>query len=595
MNRWAVMILIAGCILFAGITCVQGNEKLENMKQPTAVLDDSHMIFRDEAVSYIASIDQENMVNSVVRLNEPDEYMKVVACEETGKDFYILEWKKDLEDEFFYQVSKISKDLTDKKEYSVYELPQDETFSSFWAIDNGQLHMLTIDRAGRSAMEYALTFSEGSTQLQLVRLQNLRRKNGILSHVEYVGDELYGVLEDGTCLRLGNEAEEEISAEDCPVFGKAVSFPNTTVDGMTLGVRIRVSKEDIIKNGVLISLGCLFLVVIIIQYSNWITYHKLQKVSKGMVSGQMLPKKPLFLNRNGDLIWKALSEINKNMSRYNYSKMMSFQAYYRFAPKKIEKMLGKESIADVNIGDMVELFGTIAIVSMEITDTTDRKKLTEWLGARCETIIHQQAKHDGIKVVNNGSLSQMQFMFLDHVADALRFGRETMLELEENGLMKDMEHITILLDTSKFSYGITGVDDEVFPFIIAPQTDVIGKYLERFNELDVRMIMTEDTLLRLGEKVQTRFIGKLHVGIKEIKLYQVLDVYKEFDRQSRIKTDQMFRSALELFYQSDFYLARNTFAEVLKKCPDDLVAKYYMFRCEEALNSNSTEVNFDLF
>lgn len=595
MNRWAVMILIAGCILFAGITCVQGNEKLENMKQPTAVLDDSHMIFRDEAVSYIASIDQENMVNSVVRLNEPDEYMKVVACEETGKDFYILEWKKDLEDEFFYQVSKISKDLTDKKEYSVYELPQDETFSSFWAIDNGQIHMLTIDRAGRSAMEYALTFSEGSTQLQLVRLQNLRRKNGILSHVEYVGDELYGVLEDGTCLRLGNEAEEEISAEDCPVFGKAVSFPNTTVDGMTLGVRIRVSKEDIIKNGVLISLGCLFLVVIIIQYSNWITYHKLQKVSKGMVSGQMLPKKPLFLNRNGDLIWKALSEINKNMSRYNYSKMMSFQAYYRFAPKKIEKMLGKESIADVNIGDMVELFGTIAIVSMEITDTTDRKKLTEWLGARCETIIHQQAKHDGIKVVNNGSLSQMQFMFLDHVADALRFGRETMLELEENGLMKDMEHITILLDTSKFSYGITGVDDEVFPFIIAPQTDVIGKYLERFNELDVRMIMTEDTLLRLGEKVQTRFIGKLHVGIKEIKLYQVLDVYKEFDRQSRIKTDQMFRSALELFYQSDFYLARNTFAEVLKKCPDDLVAKYYMFRCEEALNSNSTEVNFDLF
>lgn len=595
MNRWAVMILIAGCILFAGITCVQGNEKLENMKQPTAVLDDSHMIFRDEAVSYIASIDQENMVNSVVRLNESDEYMKVVACEETEKDFYILEWKKDLEDEFFYQVSKISKDLTDKKEYSVYELPQDETFSSFWAIDNGQLHMLTIDRAGRSAMEYALTFSEGSTQLQLVRLQNLRRKNGILSHVEYVGDELYGVLEDGTCLRLGNEAEEEISAEDCPVFGKAVSFPNITVDGMTLGVRIRVSKENIIKNGVLISLGCLFLVVIIIQYSNWITYHKLQKVSKGMVSGQMLPKKPLFLNRNGDLIWKALSEINKNMSRYNYSKMMSFQAYYRFAPKKIEKMLGKESIADVNIGDMVELFGTIAIVSMEITDTTDRKKLTEWLGARCETIIHQQAKHDGIKVVNNGSLSQMQFMFLDHVADALRFGRETMLELEENGLMKDMEHITILLDTSKFSYGITGVDDEVFPFIIAPQTDVIGKYLERFNELDVRMIMTEDTLLRLGEKVQTRFIGKLHVGIKEIKLYQVLDVYKEFDRQNRIKTDQMFRSALELFYQSDFYLARNTFAEVLKKCLDDLVAKYYMFRCEEALNSNSTEVNFDLF
>ena len=139
------------------------------------------------------------------------------------------------------------------------------------------------------------------------------------------------------------------------------------------------------------------------------------------------------------------------------------------------------------------------------------------------------------------------------------------------------------------------MDDEVFPFIIAPQTDVIGKYLERFNELDVRMIMTEDTLLRLGEKVQTRFIGKLHVGIKEIKLYQVLDVYKEFDRQNRIKTDQMFRSALELFYQSDFYLARNTFAEVLKKCPDDLVAKYYMFRCEEALNSNSTEVNFDLF
>lgn len=595
MNRWSAVIFMIGCLLFAGMICIQGNDRLEDLKQSAVALDDSHMICEDDEGKYLASMDQENRLDQIVRLNDPEEYAEITAYGQTTKDFYVLLWKKEPENDFFYQITKASKDLTEKKEYSIYEFPEGEQFSSLWADEKGQLHMLTIAKNGRAAKEYTLTFSKGETRLELIRLQNLRRQEGALSYVIYEDKELYGILEDGTCLKLGNEAEEELLAKDCPALLGEITFEKVPIEGMTIGVRLQLSKEDMVQDGIWILAGCLLLLVIVMQISDHITYRKLTQVAKDLASGHLLPGKPVLLNRNGGMIWKSLAEISKNMSRYNYSKMMSFQAYYRFAPKKLEKLLGKDSVTDVQIGDVVELFGTIAIVSMEKKGQTDRKQLTEWLGARCETIIHQQAKHEGIKVAGNGSLSQMQLIFPEHPADALRFGTETLIEMEEKGLMRDMAHMTILLDTSKFSYGITGVDDEIFPFLIAPQTDALGEKLERFNELDIRMVMTEDTMLRLEEPVQHRFIGRIHIENKEVKLYQVLDVYKEQERNNRMKTDFMFQSALELFYRSDFYLARNTFAEVLKRCPDDLVAKYYMFRCEEDLNSQLTEVNYDLF
>ena len=63
-----------------------------------------------------------------------------------------------------------------------------------------------------------------------------------------------------------------------------------------------------------------------------------------------------------------------------------------------------------------------------------------------------------------------------------------------------------------------------------------------------------------------------------------------------INTQKTFKKALGLFYSNDFYLARNTFNEVLKVNPDDRIARWYLFNCEHNLNNSSdSEISYGLF
>ena len=82
----------------------------------------------------------------------------------------------------------------------------------------------------------------------------------------------------------------------------------------------------------------------------------------------------------------------------------------------------------------------------------------------------------------------------------------------------------------------------------------------------------------------------------KFNLYEVLDAYPARERQCRIDTLTKFNEAIKLFYQSDFYFARTLFTEILKDCPEDDVAKHYIFRCESCLNEeNKGDHRFSLF
>ena len=47
-----------------------------------------------------------------------------------------------------------------------------------------------------------------------------------------------------------------------------------------------------------------------------------------------------------------------------------------------------------------------------------------------------------------------------------------------------------------------------------------------------------------------------------------------------------FRAALDLFYDRDFYFARNAFTDILRDFPEDELVKWYLFECESRLNGD---------
>ena len=85
-------------------------------------------------------------------------------------------------------------------------------------------------------------------------------------------------------------------------------------------------------------------------------------------------------------------------------------------------------------------------------------------------------------------------------------------------------------------------------------------------------------------------------GKTSYKLYEVLDCYGELERAQREQYDVRLQEAIRCFYQNDFYLARNLFLAILRLCPQDGVARWYLFACEHYFNAGAgEEARYDLF
>ena len=110
------------------------------------------------------------------------------------------------------------------------------------------------------------------------------------------------------------------------------------------------------------------------------------------------------------------------------------------------------------------------------------------------------------------------------------------------------------------------------------------------------MAVTDYVYDTLSSRVKCRYVGYIEEGEYKFKLYEIVDAYSVAERQRRIETAEKFAEAMKLFYQSDFYFARTLFTEILKDCPDDDVAKHYIFKCESCLDEmNAGENKFSLF
>ena len=86
----------------------------------------------------------------------------------------------------------------------------------------------------------------------------------------------------------------------------------------------------------------------------------------------------------------------------------------------------------------------------------------------------------------------------------------------------------------------------------------------------------------------TRYIGFVRLGDnRELKLFEVLDACPKRERQAKMDDRERFSEALALFYQKDYYIARNAFSDILKRNPTDEIARWYLFESERLLDKGA--------
>jgi len=264
----------------------------------------------------------------------------------------------------------------------------------------------------------------------------------------------------------------------------------------------------------------------------------------------------------------------------HYNKYRILKAYDRFAPKQIEKLLRKNSIAEVESGDVRNLKGTVAMVGMRATGL-EGDKMAELLGRFIQAVEKQQEK--GILISSNCGLSMIRILYPDGEGNPMAFGTGLSRDMQDDRMMNKMQAAILLYDAG-FTYGVVGTNTQSFIFLQEEGACLPEKYLFWLGDMGLRLLATREVLQSGRGHWDTRYIGYIGEKQERTELYEILDVCPEQERKAKRKADEKFQKALALFYQFDFYLARSGFADVLKEAPQDKLSKWYLFTCEKYLD-----------
>ena len=313
---------------------------------------------------------------------------------------------------------------------------------------------------------------------------------------------------------------------------------------------------------------------------------------KRLADGEEDVEKPMVLGRDLNLMWNSIYEIDKNIRVTNRMKYQIFEAYYRFAPKNVERILQKDSIIEVQGGDVVEMEGTMALLStvgQRSTSKVDIERMNYFLSM----VEKHQESREGIYVSNNGDLSEIKVLFIES-RETISFGVELLYDLRE-WQQNEYVNATILLHHAPFVYGVAGTDNQSAAFLASRVTEELEQYIGWFRSMRLSLIITDAVRERESTLTDLRYIGFVESAVDpegRIKLYEVLDASGARVRQLKLKARKQFEDAIELFYQKDFYLARNSFTEILKDVPEDELVTWYLFECEYYLNEDADSSHF---
>lgn len=278
----------------------------------------------------------------------------------------------------------------------------------------------------------------------------------------------------------------------------------------------------------------------------------------------------------------SLSQIAADVARMNYVKYKVLQGYYRFAPKQIEQILGRHSILEVEPDDRVSITGTLAFVAYPEDQKIGEAESLKKASREYKVLSEKQKEHGGILLSANSDLTTIQLLFREETKKALHFGIDISMQQPEGEKLECF----VLLHRTAFVYGVAGNEEQAFSYVLSREMKRLEKYVARFRSAGIRMAVTDAVYELIEKEAACRYIGYLEEGGCVFKLYEILDACPAKERLRRLNTRDKFERALNLFYQGDYYLGRNLFTEVLKECPEDEVAKGYLFLCEKCLNTD---------
>ena len=292
---------------------------------------------------------------------------------------------------------------------------------------------------------------------------------------------------------------------------------------------------------------------------------------------------------------EGYNEMSGRLKDYieNISKMNEANA--RFVPKQFLEYLGKDSIADIQLGDQVQkemtvLFSDIrsfTSISEQMTPKENFNFLNNYLGYM-EPVIRN----------NNGFVDKfmgdsIMALFPDNTEDAINAAIEMRIKLIEfNHIISQFGQTPIDsgigIHTGSLMLGIVGGEGRMEGTVISDAVNLASR-LEGLTKLyGSSIIITEETLIKISDPTSYhyRFLDIVKVkGKKEaVYIFEITDGDPEDIRELKAKTKDLFTQAIQAYKSKEFTQALDAFKEVVDINPSDMASLQYIQRCQKFID-----------
>ncbi|MDM8566865.1 response regulator [Candidatus Halobeggiatoa sp. HSG11] len=266
-------------------------------------------------------------------------------------------------------------------------------------------------------------------------------------------------------------------------------------------------------------------------------------------------------------------------------------AYSNFVPLEFLKLLEKDSIVDVRLGDHVQkkmtvLFADIrsfTTLSESMSPKENFEFINDYLG-RVSPIIR---KYNGFidKYIGDAIMA----LFPEQVNDAVQASIEIHKQLilfnqERKQQVKQQVNIGIGIHIGSLMLGTIGEKKRMEGTVISDAVNLASR-LEGLTKLyGASTLISGEVLNELPNSNQYnyRFLGKVRVKGKQapVKVLEIIDSESEEIRDKKIALESQFEQAINAYYRKQFKQALVYFQNILLELPQDKAATFYLERCK---------------
>ena len=281
---------------------------------------------------------------------------------------------------------------------------------------------------------------------------------------------------------------------------------------------------------------------------------------------------------------QKLQDYFENISRIN-------KANSRFVPRQFIEFLGKDSIADVQLGDQVQKEMTIMFsdirdfttISEEMTPKENFDFLNNYLGYM-EPVIRNN--HGFIDKFMGDSIMAI---FSESPEDAINAAIEMRIKLQEfNQVMgqfgKPPIDSGIGIHTGMLMLGIVGGEGRMDGTVISDAVNLASRIEGLTKMYGGSIIISEDTLIKLNDPSQYNFrfidIVKVKGKREAVYVFEIIDGESSSIKTLKIETKEKFGKALQHYKNKNLEEALMLFKEVCQKNKFDKASSLYIVRCQ---------------